>query len=992
MWLLLALLIFFPQQQFAQSAEERLALALTAAPTNEQRAELLAREPHLLNSNLRKALLRQTELLQSQGDYARLLALAQFTLQVAEQSRDDIGVVRATNVIGLAHYLLLKLDAAQQHYQQAVQLAGQCNDQRGAALALRNLGLLAVRQGRLPQALDFYQRSLQAFNADNDEDQRRAQLICTTQSSLADVYYRQGDYAAAQQDYERGLAMGRQLNYAEGTAQALFGLGTLNRFLGNYDTAQRAFEEALALVRQAGLKDKEAAILNNLGATHSDRGNFRAALNCYRQSLTLKESLRDLLRLASTLNNIGLLYQYQGDDDLALDYYQRSLTAARAAQSAKLAGYALNNLGYLHGMRGRHEQALDYLQQCLAAGDPETVAQARMNIGQVYAAQEQYDEAARYFAESLQWSRAAGHRLTEARCLNLLGEVARARQDLTQALKLTEQAVQLARALESPESLRYALTDLARTRRALKQPEQARAALDEAIAQIENLRAHTAGGAREQQQSFGERIGAYQEMVALLLAQQHNAEALAYAERAKARALLDVLQSGRVNITTAMSATEQAEERRLQNELAALNAKLYRAKAAAQPTQLAQLAALQEQLKRAQLNLTEFQTQLYTAHPALQSQRGQAPVFTLAQASTLLTDAETALLEYAVTADKAFLFVITAGAPQLRVYELAASKKELNEKAAAFRQQLANHELTFKPAAAELYWLLLKPAAAELAGKTKLIVVPDARLWEVPFQALLNEAGRYLLEDFAIAYAPSLTALAAMRQTRGNRAPATQLLAFGNPALATENQPQGRLRAAATSLAPLPSAESEVKALAQLYGPQRSRVYIGVAAREERLKAEAGNARILHIAAHGVLNDANPMYSQIVLAQPAANDDGLLETWEVMKLDLRTDLAVLSACETARGRIGAGEGVIGLSWAFFIAGTPATVVSHWKVEAESTTALMREFHRHLQAGYRNSATAAPATALRAAALKLLRTPQYRHPLYWASFAAVGAAL
>lgn len=997
------------------SREDQFAMALAAAQTDEQRARLLAQEPELINVALRRALLRELQRLQNEGDYARLLAMARLTVQVARQAGDNTGLVRATTMLGLAYFLRSDFAAAQTHYQQAGRLAEQYGDQRGAALVLRNQGVLATKQAQLSQALTFFQDSLKALALDDiDEDHRRDQLICTLQSSLAEIYYRQGDFPTALAHYEQGLNLGKQINYQEGTAQALFGLGTINRFLGNYEAAQQALEESLILIRQAGIKDKEAAVLNNLGTTYTGRSNFRAALDCFRQSLELKESLRDPSRLATTLNNIGLLYQYQGDDDLALDYYQRSLQAAQAGKSPQRAAYTLNNLGYLHGLRGRHESALNYLQQSIALGDPETVAQARINIGQVYAAEKKYDEAASYFAESLKWSRATGNRRIETICLDLLSDVAHARGEMPQALAASEQAVRLARELDQPEALQQALTSLARIYRMLKQPEKAHRALAEAIDQIEGIRNQAAGGAYAQEQVFAERVSVWQEMIALLLDEQQTAEAFSYAERAKARALLDVLRSGQINITKAMTAVERTEERRLQNELATLNARLYRVRAIAQPerTQSALLTDLNEQLKRAQLNLADFQAQLYAAHPELQAQRGEAPVFTLTQAGQLLPDQETALLEYAVTAEKAFLFVIiadTAGTPRLHVYELAAGRKELQELASGFRQQLAGHELTFKPAAARLYQLLFKPAAPLLAGKTKLVIVPDAGLWELPFQALLDETDHYLLERFIVSYTPSLTALAAIRQTHNPPAPAKgglRLLAFGNPSLGlpdrSRDTARSQLRNAETSLQPLRSSETEVRALAQLYGPQHSRVYVGTEAREERLKAEAADARILHIAAHGLLNDNNPMYSQIVFAQTAARnsdisqhpEDGLLETWEIMKLDLHVDLAVLSACETARGRIGEGEGMIGLSWAFFIAGTPVTVVSQWKVEAESTTTLMREFHRHLQARYRSSpaATLAPAAALREAALKMLRSQRYRHPLYWASFVVVGDGL
>jgi CHAT domain-containing protein len=195
-------------------------------------------------------------------------------------------------------------------------------------------------------------------------------------------------------------------------------------------------------------------------------------------------------------------------------------------------------------------------------------------------------------------------------------------------------------------------------------------------------------------------------------------------------------------------------------------------------------------------------------------------------------------------------------------------------------------------------------------------------------------------------------------------------------------------------LAPLPDAERQVNGLGQIYGTTRSRIYTGPDASEARVKTEAGGYRILQLAAHGILNDADPMYSHIVLSQSVdQKEDGLLEAWEMMNLNLDADMVVLSACETARGRVGAGEGVIGMSWALFIAGSPTTVVSQWKVDAASTTELMLEFHRRLNpaAAGRARPSGSKSEALRQAALRLLKSPQYRHPFYWAGFVIVGDA-
>jgi CHAT domain-containing protein len=201
------------------------------------------------------------------------------------------------------------------------------------------------------------------------------------------------------------------------------------------------------------------------------------------------------------------------------------------------------------------------------------------------------------------------------------------------------------------------------------------------------------------------------------------------------------------------------------------------------------------------------------------------------------------------------------------------------------------------------------------------------------------------------------------------------LLAFGNPA------PEGEDT--------LPDTENEVRRLAAMYGPS-SRVYVGADAREDRWKVEAPDYRVVHIATHGVLDDASPLYSHLVMARPErdSKEDGLLEAWEIMKVPLGADLVILSACETARGRIAPGEGIVGLMWAVFVAGSPATLVSQWRVDSPSTAALMVAFHREWNA---NGGATSKARALQAASIAVLRTPGRARPFYWAGFILAGDA-
>ncbi|MEW6735615.1 MAG: CHAT domain-containing protein, partial [Acidobacteriota bacterium] len=304
------------------------------------------------------------------------------------------------------------------------------------------------------------------------------------------------------------------------------------------------------------------------------------------------------------------------------------------------------------------------------------------------------------------------------------------------------------------------------------------------------------------------------------------------------------------------------------------------------------------------------------------------------------------------------------------------------------------NDLSYRKSAQQLYDRLFKPAMTNLLGIDTLIIIPDDVLWKLPFQALLTPNNRFLIEDYTISYTPSL---AVLRETMkkeskqlAKQKSSLTLLAFGNPTFDGENE--DRFRYLLQKLEPLPNAKQEVIALQQIYGRNNSVIYLGKDATEEHLKAWAERCTILHIATHGIVNSETPMYSKLVLAQPTEGsaEDGLLEAWEILNLDLNAELVVLSACDTAIGKIEKGEGVIGLVWALLISGCPTTVVSQWKVADLSTKEFMKSFHLNLKPRFTNGGKRImKASALRQAALTLIRDRRYRHPLFWAAFTMIG---
>ncbi|HSP07030.1 MAG TPA: CHAT domain-containing protein, partial [Acidobacteriota bacterium] len=526
---------------------------------------------------------------------------------------------------------------------------------------------------------------------------------------------------------------------------------------------------------------------------------------------------------------------------------------------------------------------------------------------------------------------------------------------------------------------------------ALGQSDKAQTMLDQSITVIEDLRAKVAGGEEQRQKFLGSRIEPYDAMIALMLAREENDRAFEYAERARARVLLDSLQGTRIDPAQFMTPAERTQEQEIVAHMAALNLKRIQENQKSD-VDAAVVSRIEADLKQVRGDYESFSTQLYAVHPELRMQN-RIPSITSNDVAAVIGREDTAVLEYVVTASVTHLFVFTSSSASPEVFSIPADRQDLANQIEDFRRKIADQDLGFGAASRSLYRLLVQPAETLLAGKQNLLIVPDAELWSLPFAALKSGSGRYLLQDHVLLYVPSLAALREMNRIRNRqtRKQPAKLLALGNPQVSRPSADQLANLYRDQALGPLPDAEKEVQSLAAIYGPSRSRVYTGKDARKDRFVAEASQYTILHIASHGILNDVSPLYSQLALAPGTdpGTEDGLLEAWEILRMKLHADLAVLSACETARGKVGSGEGMIGLSWALLVAGVPTTVASQWKVESKSTTGIMVEFHR-LLVSKRPSGRFPVAAALREAALQNLDRPAYRHPFYWAGFIVIGA--
>ena len=344
------------------------------------------------------------------------------------------------------------------------------------------------------------------------------------------------------------------------------------------------------------------------------------------------------------------------------------------------------------------------------------------------------------------------------------------------------------------------------------------------------------------------------------------------------------------------------------------------------------------------------------------------------------------IIQYSVLPDRVLTWVITKNG--FAVNEKLISRQTLNEHVQNFLRLVTRPSSAVEDvqgASAVLYDVLIRPIHDKLASGKTLCIVPDKVLNHVPFAALFSrETGRYLIEDHALLCSPSSTVFVINTEMALNKpTPANEkLLSVGNPTFD---------RAAFPSLSDLRSAATEAQAIALFYKVPTPTVLIGPQANKEQVVKNIANADVLHFASHYVVDEHNPMRSQLLLAKPEAQVDqsnfggGALSAGDIYSMKLtRPRVAILSACSTGVERYYNGEGMIGMARTFLAAGVPMVIASQWPVDSAATSDLMIKFHE-----YRTQRRVSTVAALRAVQTESFNSKSYPHPYYWAAFVTIG---
>lgn len=966
-WRSLALLTLLLMLPCAMATSQDLKAALLQARAEKQRQLLIQTHENLLSSELAKSILDEANNLRLNGNYPRALILCELARKISEKIHEPSGIAQALNDAALVFYYQDKYQNAIEYNEKSLALRRELNDQHGIAESLNNMGRVYYLQEKHDFARDYFQKSLSVSEAIHDDAE-----ISDSYEYLGNLNERLGNFSEALEDHQKSLQIRESSGDKSRILHSSYALGHLFSLLANFDDAMEYLKKTLALAESLNDQYLIVSSLNEIGYIYLEWDDHEKALQYFVKSLKVAEDIKSQTFISNNLTFIGYIHFAQGNYTLAREYYQKSLNLSKKwgikseiSQSLRVIGRTYDSEGDLNTALAYYNQSLKLYQQW---GDLTEVETLTEDIGGIHMDQGNHQQALKDFQKSLQLSRTQGSKTGLAVSLNNLGDEYLRIGQYQKAVEYAQEADQLSAELGMIRRQSIAKTIMGQAQLKLDHPDLAEKAFAQAIELNEELRNKVAGDEQEQERSFENKLEPYHNMIELLIDQNRTAEAFTFAERAKARVLLDVLHTGRTSISKAMTASEQQQEKKLNHQLTSLNAELS-VENQKQDPDTNRISELNGSIQKARLDYEAFQTAVSAAHPELKIQRGEVATISLQDSSAQLVPDNTAILEYVVAKDKTYLFLIEHD-QQHSVYSIDVSQKVLAARIEEFRKQIADRNTNFHAASKELFKLLIAPAIGMLKQKTSLIIVPDAELWNLPFQALEISLNHFLLEDFEVSYVPSITVLREM-SNHHTTINTPSLLAIGNPR---------------TQVTVLPESEVEVKKLAMLYDNSRTKVYVGKDATESRFKAEAGSYSILHLATHGIVDNNSPMYSKLVFSQTNENpdEDGFLEAWEILNLNLNADLVILSACDTAQGRIGPGEGMIGLAWTLFVAGASTTVVSQWEVDSTSTTELMIDLHRNLQLQHLSK-----QEALRQAELKLLKTKSYHHPFYWAGFVLIG---
>lgn len=899
------------------------------------------------------------------------------------------------------------------------------------AQTLNNLGLLAQKRGGLARSDDYLRRALEIReNLVPDSLE-----IAINLNNLGRNSEDRGDLDEAEALHLRALELRRKLSPgSREVAGSLNNLGNIAGQRGEFEKAERYQLEALQ-IRQRLAPDSPALAesLNALGILSADRGDLITAEKYHLQALDIRKRKlsSNSLEIAASLFNLGDVAWLRGDLAMAENFHRQSLAMKeRQAPGGVNIARSFTALGMLAEERGHLASAERYLSRALKinqtkAPDGLPLAANFNHLGYIALRQGRFKRAENDLAQALLLEqKQAPSGLDIAETYSLLASAAREHRDLDKSEAFYRKELAIRETL-MPGSIHHAqaLALLAGILRLRHQADASAKMFDQALDALENQTTRL-GGAEELRSGYRATYAGYhQDYIDLLMAEKKPERAFEIFERSRGRTMLEMLTEAHVDIRNGADPLLLERERALREKIIAstnfqvrlLNGDHTEAQAAATRTQIDQLLTDYQQVKG----------QIRTSSPSYAALTQPRPL-TTREVQQRLLDQETVLLEYSLSDEHSYVWVVTSGSLQgyalpgrakiegmaVRLYQLHAGREHSDH-------QQTNSVTESTSLAVALSRIILAPVAKHIRGK-RLLIVTDGALQYISFAALpapdtanLKRSEPIpLVAAHEIICSPSATVSVLVREDTVARRKAPKAVAvLADPVfdaqdprvthVQTNAQPTSGHRGGELSFSLSTASEMGWSHLSRLpFSYREAAAILSVVPREQSLKAvgfQASRAtatsgklaqyRIVHFATHGLLNNQHPEFSGLVLSlvdERGKPQNGFVLLQDIYNLNLPAELVVLSACETALGKEVRGEGLIGLTRGFMYAGAARVLASLWNADDAATAELMGRFYKAME---KDGMT--PPAALRHAQIEMWKQKRWKAPYYWGEFQIQG---
>ncbi len=917
------------------------------------------------------------------GRYEKAIESYHKALEIGESRGSQTDIIRALNNLGLIFYYWGQYERTVNYYERAFEAAQKAQDNEQIPLILNNLGLVYYAWGRYSEALENYEMALL-----KNEELGQDFYAATNHGNIANVYLAWGGYSEAVTSYRRALEKFNELGDVLNATNTRINIGLVYYSWSRYSDALEEYEEAMIDAKRYDLQSSIAFLRSGMGHVYYATGKYDRAVENYEKSLQIFRSLNYALNVANLTSSIGMVYQAWGKYDLALEYYGKARSLAEELGAPDQVALNLRLIGSIYQAEGHYEKAIQHYTKSLEVarghGREADLPSILNTLGTAYFEWGRYQEAIDHYNQALAIAQRIGKRDETARGLIHVGGVYQVWKKHEQALESYKRALAITREVQTRADEAVCLSNIGTVYLDLDDFETAARYFHQSIDIKEELRLTATGDIRRD--FLASWISTYRRLI------------LTYVRDNKPESAFDA-----VELVSAKYLAEQIGESLEESDLEFPGIRFYKNRLPEQTgvicfanfdlTNAAVLYADRDQVIAVPLDLEEFTDTLAGEY------RGA-----IRQSLDKTRGLQTLRIEKDERDEES---VKERFEKIIRFYRYLLSTPSLTKQEQAAREQIGRR----------LYTLLFESIETAMQGKSELIIIPDGILAFLPFETLVLADGRYMIEKYHIRYTQSLTIshLVSKRVYPGKR---DSLLAFGGAVydeksyrsdmIVSEQQLENFRRETREALAEkrstrsaygalgidswenLPGSLTEVKSIGEIV--EGSTIYTGNDVNESFIKqlsrqGTLARYRVLHFATHGIMVPFMPELSALVLslfAREQSEDDGYLTMNEISSLRLQAEFVNLSACETGLGKIYGGEGVVGLTQSFLVAGANGLSVSLWQVADESTMKFMIGLYRLVQ-----EKGLSYSEAMTEMKRSFIRKERLADPFFWAPFVYYG---